>query len=98
MTSYVGLAHVTLYFDESFSLKTKRREIRSITERVRNRFNVSIAEVEDLNDMRVGTLALCCVSNSAAHSDRMMAEVLAFIERNVEFGVVGEISTEVVVA
>jgi uncharacterized protein YlxP (DUF503 family) len=96
MTMTIGVARVTLMLDESFSLKDKRQVVRSITKRVRDKFNVAIAEVEDLNDMRAATLGMTVVSNSAPHVDEMMATVVAFIERNVEMGVLGEIETEVI--
>jgi uncharacterized protein len=70
--------------------------VRSITQRVRNQFNATIAEIEDLNDQRVATLGIACVSNSAPHADEMLAKVIDFIERNVEIGVLGEIETEMI--
>lgn len=96
MTMTIGVARVTLHMESSYSLKDKRQVVRSITKRVRNQFNVSIAEVEDLDDVRMATLALTCVSNSAPHVDEMMANVIGFIERNVEMGVLGEIDTELI--
>ena len=96
MTMTIGVARVTLLLDSSHSLKDKRQVVRSITTRVRNTFNVSIAEVEDLDDIRMATLALTCVSNSAPHVDEMMAKVIDFIERNVELGVIGDIDTELI--
>ena len=96
MASIVGVAHITLYLDDSFSLKDKRRVVRSITARVRDKFNAGIAEVEDLNDMRVATLGIVCISNQASHADEMLATIVQFIERNLELGVVGEIETELI--
>ena len=96
MTMTIGVARVTLLLDESFSLKDKRHVVRSITKRVRDKFNVSIAEVEDLNDLRIATLGITCLSNSAPHVDEMLATVIAFIERNVEMGQLGEIETELI--
>jgi uncharacterized protein len=96
MTMTIGAARVTLYIDDSFSLKDKRRVVRSISQRVRNQFNAAIAEIEDLNDQRVATLGIACVSNSAPHADEMLAKVIDFIERNVEIGVLGEIETEMI--
>jgi len=92
----VGVARITLYLDDSFSLKDKRHVVRSIKDQVRHRFNVGIAEVEDLDDIRVGTLAVACVSNSASHADEMLAKVISFIEARVALGVVGEIETELI--
>lgn len=96
MTMTIGAARVTIYVDDSFSLKDKRRIVRSITQRVKNQFNAAIAEVEDLNDQRVATLGIVCVSNSGPHADEMLTKVIAFIERNVEDGVLGEIETELI--
>ncbi|HKG26795.1 MAG TPA: DUF503 domain-containing protein [Thermomicrobiales bacterium] len=92
----IGVARVTLYIESSFSLKDKRHVVRSITQRVRNQFNAGIAEVEDLDDHRVATLGVVCVSNSAPHADEMLAKVISFIERSVEEGVLGEIETELI--
>jgi len=96
MATTVGIARITLYLEESFSLKDKRHVVRSLIQRVRNQFNVSIAEVGDLNDMRVATIAAVCVSNSSPHVDEMLAKVVSFMERNVELGVLGEVDTELI--
>jgi uncharacterized protein YlxP (DUF503 family) len=96
LATTIGAARLTLYLDESFSLKDKRQVVRSITQKVRNQFNVSIAEVEDLDDIRVATLAVVCVSNSAPHVDEMLATVIRFIEQRVDSAVVGEIETELI--
>ena len=94
MTTTVGVAHIGLRLEGSTSLKEKRRVVRSLTDRVRNTFNVAIAETEDLDDMRYATLTVACVSNSAPHCDQMLATVTDFIERNVEAGVMDERRTE----
>lgn len=96
MAATIGAARVTIYLHGSESLKEKRQVIRSLTQRARNTFNAAIAEVEDLDDMAVATLAVACVSNSAVHADQMLKSVIDFIERNVELGAVGEIETELI--
>ena len=96
MASTIGVAHLSIYLDESFSLKDKRHVVRSITVRVRNQFNAGIAEVEDLDDLRVATLGIVCISNDASHASEMLANIIAFIERNIEYGAVGEIETELI--
>jgi uncharacterized protein YlxP (DUF503 family) len=92
----VGVARITLFLDSTFSLKDKRQVVRSLKQRVQNQFNVAIAEVESLNDVRVATFGVVCVSNSSAHADEILQRVIAFIERNVEMGVLGEIETELI--
>lgn len=96
MAMTVGVARVTLYLEDTFSLKDKRQVVRSITQKVRNQFNAGIAEVEDLDDTRVGTLAIVVVSNQASHAQEMLQTIIDFIERRVELGVLGEIETELI--
>jgi len=92
----IGVARITLYLDGSFSLKDKRHVVKSLIQRARNQFNAGIAEVADLDDMRVATLAIVCVSNSAPHAGEMLATIIAFVERRVEMGVLGEVETELI--
>ena len=92
----LGLLSVRLLVREARSLKDKRQVVRSITARVRNQFNAGIAEVADLDDMRVATLGVVCISNQAAHATDMLTTIIQFIERNLEDGAVGEIETELI--
>ncbi len=96
MATTIGVLHVTLYLEGSFSLKDKRGVVKSLTHKVRNQFNVGIAEVADLDDMRVATLAVVCVSNQSGHADEMLQTVLRFIEKRVELGVLGEVEKELI--
>ena len=62
------------------SLKDKRQVSRSLTSRIQNQFNVSVAEVED-NDFRQRlTLGVCCVSNDSAHANQVLSRVVSFVE------------------
>ena len=96
MAMTVGVARVTLYLEDTFSLKDKRQVVRSITQKARNQFNAGIAEVEDLDDARVATLAIVVVSNEATHAQEMLQTIIGFIERRVELGVLGEVETELI--
>jgi uncharacterized protein len=96
MAMTVGVARVTLYLENTFSLKDKRQVVRSITQKARNQFNAGIAEVEGLDDARVATLGIVVVSNSASHAQEMLQTIIGFIERRVELGVMGEIETELI--
>ncbi len=91
----IGRARVTIYIGESFSLKDKRREVKSIVHRVQSRFNYAIAEIEDLDDMRVATLGILVLSTSAPHADQMLKKIIAFIENSLDLGYPGDITTEI---
>ncbi len=91
----IGRARVTIYLEASFSLKDKRREVKSVVHRVQSRFNCAIAEIEDLDDMRVATLGILVVSTSSPHADQMLKHILTFIENALDLGYLGDVSTEI---
>lgn len=94
MSAVIGRARVTILFAEAFTIKDKRNELRSISKRVRNQFNAAIAEIEDLDDMRTGTLGIVVVSNAGPHASQMLSTVISFIERSLDLGILGDVDTE----
>ena len=78
----VGTAWIELHIPEVNSLKGKRQIIKSIKERIRNRFNVSIAEVEKQDLWQRAALGLACVANDKAQANRILSKVINFIEQN----------------
>ena len=76
----VGALRVRLRLPENNSLKGKRRILRSITSQVSNRFNVSIAEVDDQDLWQLATLGVSCVSNDGRHANEVLSRVMDFIE------------------
>ena len=96
MSGTIGKARVTLYFEDTFSLKEKRGEVKRITSRIRNRFNVAIAEIDDLNDMRVATLGMTVLSTSTPHADQMLETIIAAIEDLLDISILGDIETEMI--
>ncbi len=79
---HIGVCKLTLHLPEASSLKEKRQIARSLTDRIRNRFNVAVAEVEDADRRQRLTLGVCCVSNDRGHADAMLSAVLNFIEES----------------
>jgi uncharacterized protein YlxP (DUF503 family) len=71
-----------LHLPESASLKDKRQVFRSPSARIRNTFNVAVAEVEDHELWQRLTLAVCCVSTDSAHANEMVSKVVEFIEES----------------
>ena len=75
----IGALRVRLRFPENESLKGKRRMLKSITAQVRNKFNVSIAEVEDQDLWQLATLGVVCVSSERRHANEILSKVMDFI-------------------
>ena len=77
---HIGICTLHLRLPESHSLKEKRRAIKSIKDRIRNKFNVSIAEIDRLDDWQWATLGAACVSNDAKLTNSMLSNIVNFID------------------
>ena len=75
----VGVCRVRLRFPENLSLKGKRQVLKSITTRIRSKFNVSVAEVDDNNLWQLATLGICCVSNNKRHTNEVLSKAVDLI-------------------
>src|SRR3990167_2589548 len=76
----VGVCRVPLRLPENGSLKGKRQGVRSLTTRLRNKFNVAVAEVGDNERWQIATIGVTCVSNDARHAREQLDHVVAFIQ------------------
>lgn len=65
---------------DAFSLKEKRSVVRKVKDRVRNRFNVSIAEVGDNDTWNRAEIGLTLVSNDQRLVNSTLDKVFAFID------------------
>lgn len=66
------------------SLKEKRMVIKSLTAKLRNRFNISAAEVEDQDIHQIMVIGVAAIVGHSAQADSMMEEIQHFIENNTE--------------
>ena len=77
---HIGICRVMTHLPESSNLKAKRQVARSLTAKIRNQFNVAVAEVADNDLWQRLTLGICCVSNDSAHANEMLSRVVSFVE------------------
>jgi uncharacterized protein YlxP (DUF503 family) len=76
----IGLLRVEYRLHGNESLKDKRRIANSLKQKVRNKFNVSIAEDGSEDDMDRLALALVSVSNDGTHMQSRLTKCLAMME------------------
>ncbi|MYA77035.1 MAG: DUF503 domain-containing protein [Gemmatimonadetes bacterium] len=76
----VGLCRIDLFLPESRSLKAKRQVIKGLKDRIRNRFNVSVAEVEHQSLWQRATRGLAMVSEEKGYVDRTLQQVLNLVQ------------------
>ena len=75
----VGIARITLFVPESHSLKEKRVVLRRVKDRVRNKFNVAIAEVEENDVWQRAVLGLALLGNDRRFVESALDEVVRFV-------------------
>lgn len=78
----VGSCKLEIIIYESFSLKAKRHVIKSIIERLKSRFNISIAEVGENDKWQKSVIGFAAVSNSKKHADEVINKVINFIDED----------------
>jgi uncharacterized protein YlxP (DUF503 family) len=79
---HVSVCQIELRLPENHSLKGKRQVIKSIITRLQNKFNVSVAEIDDQDLWQLATLGIACVSNHRRHADEILANVVKFVIQN----------------
>ncbi|MGA2220350.1 MAG: DUF503 domain-containing protein [Verrucomicrobiia bacterium] len=76
----VGILQVDLSIPGADSLKSKRMVLRSLKDRIRREFNVSIAEVADNDQWQSASLAIVVVSNDKRFANQVLSKVVDLIE------------------
>ncbi len=84
----IGLVKMELYIPMAFSLKDKRRIIKSVIEKGRNRFNISISEIAKNDLWKNATLGVVTISNNKKHVEKVLTGLLDFMEKFDEFEVI----------
>lgn len=79
-TTIVGLCHMELQLPGSSSLKDKRRVLQSLVTRLRNEYNVSVAEVGRQDAWQQATVAVACVSSSGVYARGLLEKVVQAVE------------------
>jgi uncharacterized protein YlxP (DUF503 family) len=75
----IGVCTVELFISESRSLKDKRQMLHSLKERLRARFNLSVAEVDGQDLWQNAVLGMACVANESGHVNQVLDEALNMI-------------------
>ena len=66
------------------SLKEKRMVVKPIIEKTRHKFNVSIAEIEEMDVHQTIVIGFTCISNEGKHTEQVLHTVSDFIENSTD--------------
>lgn len=75
----VGVCKVKLRLPDNLSLKGKRQVVKSITARLKNKFNVSVAEIEDNDLWQLATIGICFVSNDKRFTNEVLSKAVELV-------------------
>jgi len=76
----VGICRIELILHDNRSLKGKRQVVKSLKDKVRGKFNVSVAEVDDLDEWTRASIGISATGNDRAHVNSVLDNVVNFIE------------------
>ncbi len=72
----VGVCTVELFIPDGQSLKSKRQVVKSLKDRLREKFNISVAEVDGQDLWQKAVLGIACVANETAYVNQVLDPVL----------------------
>ncbi len=80
----IGVLEVDLSIEWAASLKDKRMALRSLKDRLRNNFNVSVAEVADNDIWTRAVLGIAIVANDQTFANQVLSKIVDFVENDRE--------------
>jgi hypothetical protein len=78
---FIGSASIELHLPASNSLKSKRQIIKALKDRLHNKFNVSVAEVDHNDLWQRALLGVAVVANQQKYAQQVLSEVVEYIHR-----------------
>jgi uncharacterized protein YlxP (DUF503 family) len=72
----IGSLRVRLVLREARTLKDKRQVVSSIKDKLRNHFNLSVAEVDEQDNRQIAVLGMAMVSNETQHLRKALGQVV----------------------
>jgi len=78
----IGVCTLELSIPTANSLKDKRGVVKSVAARLRNEFNIAVAEVDMLDSWRTATIAAVTVSSDKDYAHGLLTRVALWVERH----------------
>ena len=80
----VAVGTVELHLSRVGSLKEKRHALKGLKEKVRNRFEVAVAEVDHHDSWQRATIAVASISHDSRHANEVVSKAVGFVESLVD--------------
>lgn len=85
----MAICVLELHIPGAVSLKAKRQVIKSLIQRLRNRFNVSVTEVGSQDLWQRAELGMAVVCHNGAGADSIIEKLFAYVEREGSVEIIG---------
>ncbi len=72
----IGILQLELFIPQAGSLKTKRQALKSLKDKIRHKFNVSVAEIDGLDKWQRATLAVACVNSNKRLINSILSKII----------------------
>lgn len=82
MTTFYGRCEIVTYCPSSFSLKDKRKTLQSLLDRIQDKLNLAVAEVDHQDRHRLSRLAFATVGSSRDQVDRIFGKLEGLIDED----------------
>lgn len=82
MSVTVGLCTIELFIPDSLSLKDKRQVLASLKDRLHQKFNLSVAEVDEHDLWQKAVMAVACVANDGRYVNQVLDQALNLVRSN----------------
>ena len=73
----IGVLTLEIHVEHSHSLKEKRHVVKSLKDRLRDKFNIAVAEIDHLDSWQNSVVAAVTVSNDRVHAEQVLQAVEA---------------------
>ncbi len=83
-TAHVALTTIDFLIPSADSLKSKRRVLKSLKDRIRNRFNASVAEIAYLEEWQRSVIGITMIGNERRHLEQGHSALNRLVEETVE--------------
>lgn len=80
----VLIMEITLRASWVKSLKEKRMVVKSIVQKLKNKFNVSVAEIDEQDVHKTAVIGIAAICGSSAQADSTMEHIISFVESNTD--------------
>ena len=86
----IAVLTIKLYAPWVHSLKEKRMVVKSLMSKIRNKFQISVAEVQDQDIHQSIVIGIVSIVPLNAQADSLMDEIINFVEQNTEAEIIDE--------